>query len=539
MSTSTPIRCERGGLQITAVVNGRVRADVCLKMRGTGQTLALEEINLSRGDERSRFASQLPDHLRDDALALLLETAEAVAAHRATSGGKEGDAKNAPGVGVTDSVEPWPDEVDGARLLDDLGALLRQHMVLPEHADHIVALWTAHTYLLDCADFTPYLLVSSPVRECGKSTLLDLLVWLAYRAQQTGGYSAAVLYRRVDRVSPTLLLDELDARLTGDMGEAIRGVLNSGFHRNGKFSVCVGDEHEDKDFKTFCPKVLAGIRKAAAGWDTVTSRSVPIRLARASKAQLGRLKKIRGNTIGSICHPYRQRLVRWANDVREELLDVDPPVPDELGARQSDVLRPLLAIADMAGGHWPETARTSMLGIFGVTEEEADVGLLLLADLRDLFRQSGAERMHTAHVIEELTKREDRPWPEWKHGKPITAVQLAKLAGRFGIKSKTLRSGPVNGKGYELAALAPIFEQYLPAERSAAVTDAQPITQPVTEVSSSSSSVLGEGVTGVTGLRGDGPDTEDGRPVGAGEAWEAAELAPPDESQMLLMESEA
>ena len=62
-----------------------------------------------------------------------------------------------------------------------------------------------------------------------------------------------------------MLLDELDAQLRSDAGESLRKVLNTGFARTGKITICVGDAHEDKDFATFCPKVLAGIGRV---WDT-------------------------------------------------------------------------------------------------------------------------------------------------------------------------------------------------------------------------------------------------------------------------------
>ncbi|HEX8944811.1 MAG TPA: hypothetical protein VF785_16845, partial [Gemmatimonadaceae bacterium] len=135
---------------------------------------------------------------------------------------------------------------------------------MPRHASEAIALWVAHTYVIDCADFTPYLWISSPARECGKSTLLELLAQLAHRAQLTGGITAAALYRRIDRLRPTMLLDELDAQLRSDAGESLRRVLNTGFARSGKMTICIGDAHEDKDFATFCPKVLAGIGRL---WD--------------------------------------------------------------------------------------------------------------------------------------------------------------------------------------------------------------------------------------------------------------------------------
>jgi hypothetical protein len=89
--------------------------------------------------------------------------------------------------------------VTTASLLDSLCQLLSDYIVIPPAAIDAIALWVCHTYVTGVTDFTPYLLVTSPVRECGKSTLLELLQHLAHRALKTDGITAAALYRRIDR----------------------------------------------------------------------------------------------------------------------------------------------------------------------------------------------------------------------------------------------------------------------------------------------------------------------------------------------------
>jgi putative DNA primase/helicase len=353
---------------------------------------------------------------------------------------------------------PWPSEVQGHELLETLCDLIRSYLILPVYAPEVTALWIAHTYLLDYADFTPYLWVTSPARECGKSTLLELLSHLAFRAQLTGGITAAALYRRIDRLRPTMLLDELDARLKSESGENLRAVLNTGFHRSGKMTICIGDAHDDKDFSTFCPKVLAGIGQL---WDTVTSRSIPLRLHRAAKVDLAQIKKIRGDRIHDECLPYRQKLLRWRETLREPLHVADPVMPEQLGARQSDVWRPLLAIADMAGGRWPVAMREAACALHGISEDEGDYGLLLLADIRDLFARLGQSRLASAVIVEELAKIDDRPWPEYRHGKAITTTGIAYLLKRFSIKSKNIRINTDILKGYELDQFTSAFSSYL------------------------------------------------------------------------------
>ena len=43
------------------------------------------------------------------------------------------------------TIEPWDEPVEGARLLDELRDLIRQYVVLPDHAAEVLALFVAHT----------------------------------------------------------------------------------------------------------------------------------------------------------------------------------------------------------------------------------------------------------------------------------------------------------------------------------------------------------------------------------------------------------
>ena len=290
------------------------------------------------------------------------------------------------------TIVPWDEPVEGARLLDELRDFVRQYLVLPDHAAEVIALFVAHTYLLDAAEFTPYILVTSPVRECGKTTLLELLEHLVHRARGTASITASALYRLIDSERPSILLDEVDTRLGGEGGESLRRVLNSGFRRNGKFTIAIGGRRGVGDFSTFSPKVLAGIGRV---WDTVASRSIPIRLQRASPDELEGLTRIRGHLINGICLPFRRKLRRFADDTESMLREIDPVTPRELGARQCDVWRPLLAIAEVTGARWSVTARAAARAILGAAEEDGDAGLRLLDDVRALFQEKKNPRRCT------------------------------------------------------------------------------------------------------------------------------------------------
>ena len=68
--------------------------------------------------------------------------------------------------------------------------------------------------------------------------------------------------------------------------------------------------------------------------------------------------------------------------------DADPAALAVDNDRAKDMWDPLLAVADVAGGDWPERAREAGLALAEASESEtaeADVKLVLLADIRDIF----------------------------------------------------------------------------------------------------------------------------------------------------------
>ncbi len=57
---------------------------------------------------------------------------------------------------------------------------------------------------------------------------------------------------------------------------------------------------------------------------------------------------------------------------------------------------------------------------------------------------------------------EERPWPTWRGGFPMTARDLARLLGPFGIHSKVIRVGDKTPRGYEANDFQDAWTRYLP-----------------------------------------------------------------------------
>jgi putative DNA primase/helicase len=67
----------------------------------------------------------------------------------------------------------------------------------------------------------------------------------------------------------------------------------------------------------------------------------------------------------------------------------------------------------------------------------------------------------TTEILEALTNREDRPWSEWSHGRPLSARGLASLLRRFGVRPGNRRDGATVVKGYLRADFEAVWERYL------------------------------------------------------------------------------
>jgi hypothetical protein len=343
--------------------------------------------------------------------------------------------------------------VEGIPLAEDLAMEIRKYLILPRDAELVIAMWVllAHTY--EAFRLAPYLAIISPVKGCGKSTVLDVLELLVPRPLKAEGFTAAVIYRVIEKYHPTLLIDELDSFLKGN--EVLRGVLNSGYAATGKIARSVGDDHEPRTFSTWGPKVLAMIGDLPP---TIEDRSIVIRMER-------KLAGERAESFGPSSEPafleLKRRCIRWAEDHRESLRDRDPDLEGFFN-RQADRWRPLFAIADEIGGAWPAMIKGAAQELENRGERSHRVDLL--SDIQDIFDTDGGLVLKSEDILNHLLRQQESPWAEWSKGRPMTFHALAKMLKPFGIKSERNRAGTPNPVSvYTRKSFEPVWERYLPS----------------------------------------------------------------------------
>jgi len=130
--------------------------------------------------------------------------------------------------------------------------------------------------------------------------------------------------------------------------------------------------------------------------------------------------------------------------------------------RAADTWEPLVAIADAAGGNWPARARSACLALTGDEPDDGAPGTRLLADLREVWKESEPE-LFTTTILDRLKKLEESPWSEWgRKAEPITATGLAGLLKPYRVRSQNIRVGGAQAKGYLRKDLADAWHRYLP-----------------------------------------------------------------------------
>jgi hypothetical protein len=118
-------------------------------------------------------------------------------------------------------------------LLEKVIERIRRFVVMTDDQALAIGLWVLHTWVFEVSDTTPYLDVSSPVKQCGKTRLFEVLDLLAHEPQFAANHTEATLFRSIEADRPTLLLDEIDRTFGKDakMFQGIVGVLNAGYRR--------------------------------------------------------------------------------------------------------------------------------------------------------------------------------------------------------------------------------------------------------------------------------------------------------------------
>jgi len=236
--------------------------------------------------------------------------------------------------------------------------------------------------------------------------------------------------------------------------------LNSGYKRGATIPRCVGPRHEVQSFAVFAATALAGLGDLP---DTVMSRSIIIRMRRRAPSEKVEPFRLREHERPG--HAIRARLAEWAYGVGPSVGAAYPAMPEGVVDRPHEVWEPLIAVADAAGGAWPQRAREACVVLVRVAaDRRVTLGVRLLADLRTVF--GDADALPTSAILERLCNPEqsgldlDAPWQDM-HGKPLTERGLASMLKKYDIHSTKVKVGGRALQGYRREPLHDAWQRYL------------------------------------------------------------------------------
>jgi Protein of unknown function (DUF3631) len=333
-------------------------------------------------------------------------------------------------------------------LLDELHDQLTRYVAFPSaEAADAVTLFAAATHAQTAWEHATRLVIKSPVKRCGKTRLREVLQEVCDNVLATANCSVAALTRSIGVADPpTLLLDEADtvfATRRGERSESaedLRGILNAGHARGWPYLRWDPAKRQREECATFAMAVVSGIGDMP---DTIEDRAVVVTMRRRAPGE--HVDRFRRRRSVPPLRDLRDRLHEWLFGNLDVLADAEPDLPAE--DRAADVWEPLVVVADLAGGDWPERARRACKALArGDVDDDAD-GTRLLADLHAVF--DGADRLATATILERLNAVETSPWGGWHRGDGLNSRNLSKLLKPYGIAPKVIKlDGDATARGY-------------------------------------------------------------------------------------------
>ena len=369
--------------------------------------------------------------------------------------------------------EPWPDEVDGAKLLTSVSKIIKKHMSMNKAQADAVALWIvlAWIHAQPGLEIAPFLNITAPTKRAGKATLLYIIKEFCPRPLLSTKVSPSVMFRVIEMFGPTFCMDELKLK-GGERSEAkeeLSLILNASQSRveadvirNVQTVVNGVRDWTPLPFNTWCPKVLCGIGGLE---DATLDRCIQINLKRKPKTV--KLPRWRNRDREEVKKLVR-KLARWSRDNADRIVAGRDEVklPESLNDLQQDSWEPIFSIAKTAGGNWPKLVQKACSYISGTIIDDVPLPELLLAHVRSAYRkEDGTDEdfLTSKVVIAALLKRQDGPWNKYNRGKEIDAYRLAKEMKAFGITPKQKKIDPKENtthRGYFLTDIKPVADIY-------------------------------------------------------------------------------
>lgn len=331
--------------------------------------------------------------------------------------------------------EPWGEPVDGEILANEIESELRRFITAADHSYPLMTLWTLHVHCLGHGWLatTPRLVFTSPRHGCGKSTAMKALWCLSPRAMMASSMTAAVLFRVIDEVGPSLFVDEIDS--SPEMLRDIAACAKSGYRKNEASVLrCEGEDNVPTAYSTFAAMAFAGIGRKMDG--ALESRCLTIPLHGRTQEEAQKASRLKPREQARLQGYLLPKAIRWASD-NERALGAIGDMPSNIAVdRMLDLLEPLWTVAQCIGGNWPQRFLTAVAGLL---DDKEDVRTRAGDLLTDVLRLAVAEAEYRTE------KGNPTEWHELKFTaaelwRGLTAIDSGKWIDGSGAKALTIHS---------------------------------------------------------------------------------------------------
>ena len=364
----------------------------------------------------------------------------------------------------------------GSELLDDLEQWFGRFICVSFEGDlALLAMWTAHTHLVNELRTTPRLQIDSPMPNSGKTTVLDHFSRLCHRPIQIASPpSQALIPRLLEYETRTILLDEVDRILRPDSPSTpdLLAITNSGYRVGATRPVLEpmkGGGWRAVEMSTFCALAMAG--NAPILPDDTRSRIVRVLLMPDFS---GSVEDSDWEYIEDDAIALRERLAEFAAEVRDQVYGMVVDLPAGCIGRSKEKWRPLKRVAVAAGGRWPDVVDGLIVRDLAEEEAEREAGLkarppavVLLADLTGVWPEDELFAA-TRHLVSRLIDHNPDYWgKDSPYGKELTEQRFGRMLVQSAKVMSCRPGGGTSPRGYLRSQLEPVWNRIgIPHQRT-------------------------------------------------------------------------
>jgi hypothetical protein len=335
-------------------------------------------------------------------------------------------------------------------------AVTEKYLTMTRHVATIYALWICFTHVYRQFRIAPRIAMVSESPDSGKSTALDVAKCLVLRSNPEDYGSAAALADFIDEGPCTIGIDELDLH-DPEALRTLQLMWNMGHKRGAKKSLVVGGKR--KLVYLHAPMIAAGIGKFLILAQMTRTYVLDMeRYTEATKPE----REFDETDTADLDDVYRY-LRHWATKTK---LDLKPPMPQGMIARDADNARGMLAIAYACGPEWVRRLHEALT--FFLEKKKAErPEIVFIKHGLVIFGALEIEAMPSRRFHSELLRLDlaDAQWTQYRGASglskahPMTPSERAALGEKVGIFVKKCKlPGGKQFRGYT-------YEQFKEAER--------------------------------------------------------------------------